>query len=334
MKTLATIGMTSLVAFLLIGCSGSPTPSKPDAKPTIFVKSHTAEKFKDLTEATAIWNGISPYYVKDKQYMRCDMTEEAMVTLVHYGFDIVTDEKDADYSFETTLLVCGGGRNAYIANKSEIPLQEKAIYKDFMKWVDETEPSELPKTAKEIAVLIKDNNPEGFERFHKEEYTRFYGKKFNDTENWSRHIGNDRNYFINANKLLLPNKYAQMPDEDKQILEELGKKFSVNSQNINNSIYTGGHMASTGFNMLSSHGFNSGGSSAIGGAGAVIGLVMMFGGVIEPYVLNSFLVTNNRTGKTWSADMRFTIPSQTWKANITKPMDDWLIDEIPWSDLD
>lgn len=264
--------------------------------------------------------------------MRCDMTQEAMVTLVHYGFEIVTDIKNADYTFETTLLSCGNGRNDYYKNRSELPLKERAIYKDFIRWV-ETKPSEVPKSAFLIAEQIKNNEEVGLRQFAAEQFIWNYGDKFSYTENWQYDMKKDREYLGASKLVVLPNKYYNMPDEDKKILQDLNKKFQV-SANANNKLNTGSHMASSGFNMLSSTGFNSGASSAVGGAGAVIGLFMMFGGVTEPDVVNSFKVTNNRTGKSWSQEMHFSIPSQTWRANINKPMDDWLIDEIPWGELE
>jgi hypothetical protein len=332
MKKTVKLILSLLSIFLFIGCAGSPTASKPDAKPTIYIKSHTAEKFKDVTEATAMWNGLSWYLIKDKQYMRCDMTEEVMVTLVHYDFDIVIQEEGADYTMETTLLSCGSGYGAYIKNRSELPLEEKALYKDFMKWVDETDSSKLPKTAKEIASLIKNNDPEGFERFHKEAYIWLYGNKFGDTEYWQYKMRDDKKYIEKTKGIALPGKYANMPDKDKKILEELGRKFKA-TLDADTSFYTGSHMASGGFGMMSTYG-SSGASGAIGGAGAAIGILMMFGGVSEPDVRNQFKITNNRTGKSWSKEVRTTIPGQGWRENINKPIDDWFVDEIPWSDLE
>ena len=325
---------SAFVATLFIGCSGSPKPSVEGAKPTIYVVSHTAEKFKDITDATAIWNGLARYSVKDKGYMRCDMTQELMVTLVHYDFEIVTDPKSADYTMETTLLSCGGGYNTYIKNKSELPLQERALYKDFMRWVDEAAASELPEGAKEIASLIKENKEEGFERFYKEDYIRNHGKEFDYIENWRRHSYQDANYIARA-KVPLPSKYSGMSDEDKEILEEIDKKYKAAAfeANIDHSLSTGSHMASSGFGMMSTYG-SSGTGGAIGGAGAAIGILMMFGGTVEPDVRNLFKITNNRTGKSWSKEVRTTIPGQGWRENIRKPIDDWFVDEIPWNDLD
>jgi hypothetical protein len=75
-------------------------------------------------------------------------------------------------------------------------------------------------------------------------------------------------------------------------------------------------------------------SGAVGGAGVAIGLIMMFGGTVEPDVKNLFKITNNRTGKSWSKEVDTTIPGQGWRENIRKPIDDWFVDEIPWNDLD
>jgi len=333
MKTIIKLAITALATFALVGCSGSPKPSVEGAKPTIYVVSHTAEKFKDVTEATAMWNGLSRYFVKDKSYMRCDMTQELMVTLVHYDFEIVTDPKDADYTMETTLLSCGSGYGRYIKNKSELPLQERALYKDFMRWVDETESSKLPKDAKEIASLIRDNSPEGFERFNKEDYIWLYGNKFDYTAYWQVNMRQDANYIARA-KVALPSKYSKMSDEDKKILEEIDKKYKAAAfeAKTDHSFSTGSMMATKGFNMMSGGGLG-GPSGAVGGAGAVIGLIMMFGGVTEPDVRNLFKITNNRTGKSWSMIVR-SGHQQTWDINIKKPIDDWFVDEIPWSDLD
>lgn len=323
---------TAFIATLFIGCSGSPKPSKEGAKPTAFVKSHTAEKFKDIRESTAVWNGISPYFVRKQQYMRCDMTEELMVTLVHYNFEIVTDPKDADYTFDTTLLACGGTHDDYIHNRSELPLQERALYKDFMRWVDETSPSDLPPTAKEIAELIKNNDRLGFERFHYEGYPMTYGNKFDYTESWKYKAKADLKYANATRGVALPNKYAEMSDEDKKILKELGAKFQASS-NSDNRLSTGSHMTSSGFNMLSSYGTSASSSSAIGGAGIVVGLLLMSSGPSNPDVRNEFKVTNNTTGKSWSKIVRAG-HTQTWRTNVKKPIDDWFVDEIPWSDLD
>lgn len=332
MKTIIKLAITALATLSFIGCSGSPKPLVEGAKPKAFVKSHTAEKFKDIRVSTAVWNGISPYFVKKKQYMRCDMTEELMVTLVHYDFEIVTDPKDADYTFDTTLLACGGTYDVYVQNRSELPLEERALYKDFMRWVDETSPSDLPPTAKEIAELIKDNNRLGFERFHYEGYPMTYGNKFDYSESWKWGGANPDLKYANATRgVALPNKYAEMSDEDKKILQELGAKFQASS-NTDNRLSTGSHMASSGFSMMSGQSINSTGGS-IGAAGAVVGLLLMSSGPRNPDVQNLFKVTSNKTGKSWSKIVRAG-HTQTWDTNIKKPIDDWFVDEIPWNDLD
>lgn len=60
---------------------------------------------------------------------------------------------------------------------------------------------------------------------------------------------------------------------------------------------------------------------------------MNIGSIRPPIPINEFKITNNRTGKSWTKSMRFSIDPQSWRENMCKPMYDWTFDEIPWSEL-
>ena len=329
-NTIMAIAIASAVTITMTGCGGgAPKPSEDGKKPTIFVQSHTEEKFKDVTQETAVWNGISPFFVKDKQYMRCDMTNEAMAVLTQKGFDIVADKEKADYTFESTLLSCGPGFTAYLKNSHNLPLQERAIYKDFMKWISETPVEKLPSGAKEIAKLISENNPEGFKRFFDEEYQGKYGRAFGDTKNWSRMLKSSYDYMKKTKGIVLPNKYYGILDEEKEILLSLDKKLSKDTGMNTDGMGASMHLIGSGA-MLS--GSSPKGQTA-GGIAMGIGLATALFSVQNPTPVNEFVVTNNKTGKSWTKETQFSIKSLSWEDNVEKPMDDWTIDEIPWGDL-
>lgn len=330
-KTIIAITIASVATITMTGCGGgAPKPSAGNKKPTIFVQSHTAERFKGVTKETALWNGISPFFVKDNQYMRCDMTNEAMVVLVNKGFDIVSSKDKADYTFDSTLLSCGPGYKSYLENSNKLPLKERAIYKDFMKWVNETPNAELPADAKEIANLISKNDPKGFKKFFDEDYVRKYGRAFGDTERWDRLMKETYKYMKKTHGVVLPNKYYGISDEDKAILLSLDKKLSKDKGMNLDATGAGLHLIGSGA-MLS--GSSPKGQTA-GGIAMGIGAVAAIFGVQNPTPVMAFKVTNNKTGKSWKKETDFSIRSLSWKDNIDKPMDDWTIDEIPWGDLD
>lgn len=332
MKKTIKLSLLATTIALLTGCSSGPKPNS-DGKPlTIFVKSHTAEKFKNITEETAFWNGISPFFVKDKQYMRCDMSEEAMSVFVNDGFELATNQSDADYTFDVTVLSCGN-HTALRANMSELPLEKRGLYMDFMRWVNETDSSKLPKTAKEIANLIKENNPEGFKRFEDEEYLYKYGQEFDYEENWGNTYKRDLRYIRSTKGVVLPAKYHNIPDEDKKTLLAYNERLKLNSIADNTGEFNS-FTSNLGLSIASSPHIYGANSTNSGLALAGAGVIMSFFSVSPPTPINHFKITNNTTGKSWEKEMRFNIAPQNWHKNIEKPMDDWVIDEIPWRDLD
>ena len=327
------ISILLFTSLLLTGCGGgSPIPSKAGSKPTVFIKSNTAEKFKNITEETAIWNGISPYFVKDNQYLRCDMTEEAMAAFTREGFKVVASAKEADYTVDVTLVSCGS-RN-YKVNKSELPLKERALYKDFMKWVSETEPSKLPKDAKEIARLISENNPEGFSRFYNDKYIQKHGRSFDYSEYWNMYNMQAEEYIKSVKGIVLPNKYSKIPEEDKKTLTQIAKSFENNQYTQANQHTNGLNMLGQGAGMMGAVGtFGNTARGTAGGIAMGIGLIMSFTAVAQPIPVNRFKVTNNRNGKSWQKEQIFRIPPQNWKANTKVTMIDRVIDDIAWGGI-
>jgi len=322
------------IVFLLSACNGSPHPSIPGNKPTVFVKSNTPQKFKNLTEATAVWNGISPFFIKNKQYMRCDMTIETMVMFQTHGFEVVANQKDADYTAEITLLSCGEGYKAYLNNRTEVPLKQKPLYKDFSKWVNETDPSKLPSDAKYILNLISKNDSRGFEMFYRNGYIPVFGKYFDDTEYWQYDYSNARNYIRATKGVVFPAKYYNMPNDDKEALEYLQNKFklTMNTSAKDSLNTTAGSldMIGSGANLMSNPT-----TAGLGKAGIAIGVLGLFmgGSVSTPSAFNEFKITNNKTKKSWKRVMNSGYDG-TWRLNTDKPIWDWTIDEVPWNEID
>lgn len=129
MKKLKLVSSITLSALIFTACSaGSPKPSVNGEKPTLFIESHTANKFKDITEENADANGISSAFVKDKQYLRCDILPEVIVTFTKEGFSVIHDKKKADYTVDLSLLSCGQGREYYEFRNANPP-KSKDFYK-------------------------------------------------------------------------------------------------------------------------------------------------------------------------------------------------------------
>jgi len=327
-RILTAMAITGLAFFS--GCGGgSPIPSSPDKKPTVYVHSHTAEKFKNITKANAIWNGISPQLIKDKQYMRCDMSEEAMAVFSRRGFELVAAKEEADYTFDVTLVSCGSGHyKNYLQNKTEIPLHERAIYKDLMQFSKEGDPEKFPSGFKEIVELISQNNEKGFEMFQDANLLW----KIQYTEKWDLLERHTKDY-LKKYKVVLANKYYGIKDEDIKALKELSLKMKKKLDSTGGTQKTGADMIGKSASILSNPAAFGKHGGSFGGAMMGVGVLMSFMGTMEPVPVNMFTITNNRTAKSWSQEMRFSIDPQSWESNIKKPMDDWLIDEIPWKEI-
>ena len=323
------VSSTMMITCGFLACGTGPIPSSPGKKPTVYVKSNTLEKFKNLTKENAVWNGISPFFVENKQYMRCDMTDESIAVFAREGFEVVSSSENADYTFEVTLISCGGAFLAYQDNRSELALKERALYKDLMEWINETDSKELPKDAKEIAKLISQNDSRGFKRFFDENYIVKYGKKFNYTENWHYIFINTYNYMKSTGGVVLPNKYYGITDEDKAVLEKLYKHYEESDLVKTDSYIPGLNLIGSGA-RLSTNPKNG----YLGSIGIGIGLLGVLRGITTPTPINKFKIINNRTGKSWSKVTQFSIRNLTWDDNIDKPLYDWTIDEISWGDLE
>lgn len=324
--------LSSIIAGSLIfsGCA-APKPSKPNAKPTVFIKSHTDEKYKDMKSEMAIWNGIPPEFLNNKGYMRCDMTPEATVVFVENGFDVVTDKKNADYLLDVTLMSCSIHK-AYNGNRMEIPLEQRTLYKDFMKWVNEGNPTKVSQEIKDVAKLIQQNKPEGFKRFYSNKYITKFGEDFDYTEHWGFAESRTINYMAKTKDIILPNKYTGITKEEIAILDSVNTKVQNNGKQTLANATDGTSLIGNGANVLAQG--SSQYSGSVGGALIGLGVLSLLDGFSPPTPICEFKVTNNRTGKAWKKDMRFDIDPQSWRTNKYKPMNDWTYDEIPWSELD
>ncbi len=325
MKNFKMIAITAFSLVGLTGCFNGPKPSVEGSKPTIYVKSKTAQKFKDVTEETAMWNGISPRYVKDKNYLRCDMTDEAMaVFATEEGFELATNEKNADYTFEVTVLSCGQHK-IYKENRAEIPMKEKALFQDFVKLTASLEDKAEKDTALKVQKLLLNDDPLGYELFIKEKYIEKMGNGlFSGYYQWDAYEGNTIAYLNSTKGVVLPYKYFGIYKEDKKALE-----------NFYNKKYTDKEMTAT---ALSTAFINAGSANTtvggqIGGTMMATGVVLSMFKVRPPHPINGFKLINNRNGKSIEMEMRFTIAPQKWDSNVRKPMDDWLIDEIDWGEV-
>lgn len=145
------------------------------------------------------------------------MTDEATVTFVREGFEVVTQQKDADYTLDVTMTSCSPAK-MYKEHRKEIPIEERPLFKDFKRWVEEGDSDEIITDAKEIAELIRQNKPEGFKRFYADRYIERFGQSFDYTENWG--IGHiwTVGYLKQTKGVVLPAKYYGMKDEEKKIL--------------------------------------------------------------------------------------------------------------------
>lgn len=326
--------MTAIAAsiMLLSGCSSIPKPAPGKEKPTVYIESKTAEKFKDLTEETAIWNGISPYYVKDKQYMRCDMTHEMMAIFAKNGFELVNNMKKADYKLEVEVGSCGSG-TYYSGNGSNVKMSEKELYKHFSNWVENKDgKSNIPSEAKEIAKLISENNPDGFKRFFDGQYIQKYGAEFGKfLIDWKFIDDSDKKYLSKTNNIVFPNKYFKISDEDKKIISDFYKiaNESGDGNKLNHHI-EGMNMFSGGMGMVGNLGRGSAGGNT-GAAFAAVGLAMAFTGDVVPNGINNFIIENTKTGKRHSF---YTLSKEDNWNNNTINYNRYVFKKIPWKDLD
>lgn len=100
----------SVVIVLLSGCNNNiPKPTLAGKKPTVYVKSLTLEKYKGIngTNTKEYGYAITPRFASSESYyMRCDMSDEARAVFGRYGFELVNNDEDADYTFEVTVSRC------------------------------------------------------------------------------------------------------------------------------------------------------------------------------------------------------------------------------------
>jgi len=305
--------MASILFF--IGCGGgaganpqpNPIATAQGKKPTIFIQSRTYEKFHNMSKERAIWNGLSPALLKNDQYMRCDMTAEAIVSLTNFGFEVVHSPENADYTFDTTLSSCTfmlRNHNGFDGNRMELPLKERALYKDFTKWVNEEDKDDLPKSAKKIHELISKNDYLGFKMFYDEKYLLNYGYDMSNIEKWKAAATFDSELLKVKDLIICPSKYADISEKDLKILKAYDKENKKYSENIDvekshmrgsaNAIYSTTNLA-----VASGHN-----SFGYAGIAIVIGNAI-FGGsgktyVPEPNIVNKYTIINNKNGKTWS----------------------------------
>jgi len=150
---------------------------------------------------------------------------------------------------------------------------------------------------------------------------------FDYSENWGFVDKGIQQYLQKTNYQVLPNKYYGIKDSEKEILLAVNQKLAQTDKMINTSTTDG----STSL-IRAGAGYNGGGN--LGGALMGLGVLMTFFDVRPPVPYNEFKITNNRTGKSWTQKMHFSIDPQDWFHNKDKPMWDWTFDEIPWSELD
>lgn len=280
MQKLKLVSSVALSAILFSGCfNGSPIPSKKGQKPTVYIESHTLEKFKDLSVENADARGVSQFFVEDKRYLRCDILPEAVASFAREGFEIVHDKQKADYSVELTLLSCGQGTE-YFDYRDATPPKDASFYKNNLK--------------------------------HSAEYMK-------KTEG-----------------VVLPNKYYNMPQKDKDVLSAYFNTFAkendthVETNEHINGINLIGHSA--GF--LSSTGGSNSTANAFGAAGMAMGLISVFTSVRNPDIHNEFKITKNSSGKSFSRDVYiFPFTSQEWKINM-KSFENMVMSNIPYKELE
>lgn len=329
-KVFLSVLAVSIAAILFSGCSNTPSPSPGKEKPTVFIQSISEEKFKDLTEEMAVWRGISPYYVKDKVYLQCDLTPEVVGLFSREGFDIVYDMKEADYKVEVEVRSCGGGINYYKNTPENI--KEKLLYKHFAKWVNETDKSELPSDAKEIFSLIEKNDPKGFKRFHDEKYIQKYGSEFGVfTANWKKYDDKSKNGLARNNGMVFPARFKNINDDEKKVIEDFyDKSIDVKKDAISGDHHANGvRMIGGGAGMVGNYGGGSFGGN-VGGAFMALGVLMAFSGEIKAITSNKLTITNLKTSKKLRTYM--TQRHGTWNTK----MGDYRrfpFSKISWSDL-
>ena len=313
---------------LLSGCgSNIPKPTQGKEKPTVFIESKTANKFENLTEENAVWNGISPHFVKNKQYMRCDMTHEIMAAFVYNGFELVQEVKDADYRVEVEVNSCSPNIIMYADNSSGTEITEKKLYKAFAKFIEDKK-TNLPSDAEEILTLISKNDKEGFKRFYDGQYIQKIDSF--PTGNLGFYDKQEREYLSKTNGIVFPNKYYMMSDADKEVIShfyEITDKGNNPSQ-INSHI-GGVNMFGGGANMVGTYGSGSAGGN-MGVAFMGLGALMAFGNTLPPISINKFTIENTKNGK--RTVVYGNIKEHSWHNNLMQ-LRGFTFGHIAWKDI-
>lgn len=242
------LALATAVAIILNGCSSLSTPSvEKNKKPVAYVVSNTAERYNGMKPYEGIWNAVTPLVLEKEQYMRCDFTPEVLVVLRDEGFELTKDISKADYKIEVDAVLCGpsavmnleDARSNYLLRK-EIPLEDKILYKDFMK-IAYTK--EVPKEFSKVADAFKKDKELGMELFYKEmkNNKRFLHKIKVETDTffalsypWGLLYSYNKGsvYDIKNFGVLYPNKYKNIPEEDKLFVAKWLNNSLDNQVNI------------------------------------------------------------------------------------------------------
>lgn len=279
MKTFKIITSATLGALLFSGCfNGSPTPAKKGEKPTVFIESRTVEKFNDINLENADAKGIAQPFVKEKQYLRCDILPETVASFAREGFEIVHEKQKADYRVEVTLLACGQGRE-YFEYRDANPPKDATLYK--------------------------------------------------------QNIALAQEYIQKTKGVVLPNKYHNVPDRDKETLKQYFSAFTQDKGDVQTNGYINGvTLIGHSANYLSFAGSGNSGANALGGTGLALGLLMSFTSVRNPEVYNEVKITKTSSGKSLSKIVHFhPHTSQEWRTHM-RFFENTVTDAIAWSELE
>lgn len=276
-----------LAALLLFaGCSGkyAVAPKKSGAKPTMYIKSNTAEKFKDVTRATAIWSGIDQSFFENEHYMRCDAQDVLIASAAEMGFELTNDESKADYTVENTLLSCS---SAYNGNRLDIPFKEKALYKDFVIYAKD-KGSRRFTDIMEFTQRLGREEPEALKIFHEKGFQRLI-IGFEYSEFWKTEYDRAFEYSAKMKEDFLREKYSGIKKDEVELI----KKYGTPRFDFDKILPSASRMSSD----LVGHGAATGGNA--GGAMIALGVLSSLGGVHPPRSINLIKVINNKNGKSW-----------------------------------
>lgn len=221
-------GIVDSVAYTYHTATGIPFPKKSGK---IYLESTTLKDTQNVTPQNALLHGFD--MVVAENIMQCDSLPELTDVLTEHGWEITKNKEEADYHVYTSVLYCGYPDNWLRNSHRNIPVEERAFYKDF---IVASKQYELDVTPEQI----QKEDGESLTKILKYYNTKNHKNYFNVFEQKYKY-----KYVPEHIKSLLAKENLAVADE--KVIENNASNNEQKSGNLtSHGIHTGASMSQTG----------------------------------------------------------------------------------------